>query len=102
MRYGTVPVARQTGGLADSVSDATEPKILSGEATGFTFARYTAGDFLDAVRRAVTLYKDKDRSDLWRKLMLNGMSRDSSWEHSAKAYEALMLDMVDAQDRRTF
>ena len=99
MRYGTVPIARQTGGLADSVDDATEAKILSGEATGFTFARYSGGDLLNAVKRAVHTYKDKDRPDLWRKLVINGMRRDFSWAQSARAYEALMSGMVKSEQK---
>lgn len=100
MRYGTVPIARQTGGLADSVENATETKILSGEATGFTFQRYTAGDYLAAFRRAVGVYQEGRQTDLWRKLMVTGMTRDFSWRRSARDYERLMMETLPKERRQ--
>jgi len=94
MRYGTVPIVRQTGGLADSVENSTKPKILSGEATGFTFVDYTPDALLGAVKRAEAVYHDSAEPDLWQHLILNGMSRDHSWHHSAQLYEKLMLEML--------
>ncbi len=96
MRYGTIPIVRQTGGLADSVEDASEAKILSWEATGFTFVNYNPPEFLAAVKRAEEFYRDPARPDLWQKLIVNAMSRDHSWHHSAQLYEKLMLDMLKA------
>jgi starch synthase len=81
MRYGTPPVVRRTGGLADSVRDPDEAP--SGEATGFVFDAPQAGALLAALRRALAAFGDPSR---WRKLQLNGMHADFGWERSARAY----------------
>ncbi|MDX1663273.1 MAG: glycogen synthase [Candidatus Promineifilaceae bacterium] len=78
MRYGSVPVVRATGGLADTVDDAIN---------GFTFYEPTAGDFWNALQRAVYIYHH-DREN-WRVIQRNGMTRDHSWERSAHGYEQL-------------
>ncbi len=98
MRFGTVPVVRETGGLADSVVNATDAKIASGEATGFTFKTYSAKEFFASLQRAMTMFRD--RPDLWRKLMLNGMSQDWSWNRSAKAYEELFRQLIARKPAR--
>jgi len=86
LRYGTVPVVRRVGGLADTVRDGDETDIRQGRATGFTFERATVDELEWAVGRAVGLY---GRPDLWRGLQRNGMACDNSWEHAAKDYAAL-------------
>jgi starch synthase len=78
MRYGSVPVVRATGGLADTVHDGV---------TGFTFYNYSADDFWDALRRALYIYRN-DR-DGWAAIQQRGMQRDSSWSVSAGAYEQM-------------
>lgn len=79
MRYGTVPVARSVGGLADTVVD-----IDGGEKNnGFLFGHYTADSMMQAVGRAIRLYDDKDK---WNKLVMNGMNADFSWQKSALSY----------------
>lgn len=83
LRYGTVPVVRNTGGLADTVVDATEENLQQGLATGFAFEESTASSLLTAIRRALALYHQRQQ---WRKLALNGMAQDFSWQISAKAY----------------
>ncbi len=80
LRYGTVPVVRRTGGLADTVVDYSE-RARGG--TGFVFDDYSAPALVGAVRRAVAVYNDPKK---WQALMKSGMSRDFSWEHSAKEY----------------
>jgi len=80
LRYGTVPVVRKTGGLADTVADYN-PKTGSG--TGFLFEEYSAPALVDGLRRAVEVYQDGKR---WKRLMQNGMKQDFSWERSAKEY----------------
>lgn len=80
MRYGTVPVVRRTGGLADTVTEF-DPKSLTG--TGFLFSEYTPGALVETVKRAFNLYKDRNR---WRKLCENAMNYDSSWERSSEEY----------------
>jgi starch synthase len=88
LRYGTVPVVREVGGLADTVRDADGD---GAEGNGFTFRPYHPGALLDAVRRAVTAYGDPDR---WRTLALRGMAGDFSWEGPARAYQALYRETL--------
>jgi len=83
LRYGVVPVARKTGGLADTVRNYTETGLENGRSNGFTFAEYTGDALCRALRRAVALYKTPAK---WRKLVRNGMRRDSSWAASAREY----------------
>lgn len=83
MMYGTVPVVRATGGLADTVTDYSEDGLAAGTATGFTFVEYDGLAMLRALKRAVKLFHDKDK---WRRLMLNGMAQDWSWDRSAREY----------------
>jgi starch synthase len=80
LRYGTVPVVRKTGGLADTVADYN-PKTEKG--TGFLFENYSAPALVEGMRRAVEAYQDRKR---WKRLMQNGMKQDFSWERSAKEY----------------
>ncbi len=80
MRYGTVPIVRATGGLADTVREF-DPTTGSG--TGFTFVPYTVEALLGAVQRAVDAYH---RPADWRRLMRNGMTCDFSWRRAAGRY----------------
>jgi starch synthase len=83
LMYRTVPIVRETGGLADTVTDYSPDRLALGEATGFTFGEYSAEALVRAVRRAIDLYTDRSA---WRRLMLNGMAQDWSWERSARQY----------------
>ena len=87
LRYGTIPIVRKTGGLADSIVDATAKTLKSGEATGFVFEEYEADAMHAAFKRAVDLHRKKP--DQWRQLIQNAMSKDFSWDHSAREYETL-------------
>lgn len=80
LRYGTVPIARRTGGLADTIVDYN-PK--TGKGTGFLFDAYSADALADAVKRACVVYENRKR---WRAVMKAGMKQDFSWERSAKEY----------------
>jgi len=80
LRYGTIPVVRRTGGLADTITDF-DPKTARGN--GFVFERYDAWELFDAVKRAIAVYK---RKALWAKLVSNAMRCDFSWERSAEKY----------------
>lgn len=80
LRYGTVPVVRATGGLADTVTDA-DTHLDTGN--GFTFAAYASDAMLDALKRAVTAYRDAGR---WQAIVRRGMGADFSWNHAAKEY----------------
>lgn len=84
MRYGTVPIVRKTGGLADTVINASTTAIRSRRATGFVFADYTSRALTSAVDKALRLYEREP--DLWRRLMQNGMRCDFSWTQSALHY----------------
>ncbi len=88
MRYGTIPVARKTGGLADTVSDY-EP--LTGNGTGFLFSDYTPSALQGCLNRALCVYVDKGR---WKKLILNAMEMDFSWKNSAKEYIELYKRVI--------
>jgi starch synthase len=90
MRYGTVPVVRATGGLADTVREF-DP--LTGTGTGFVFARYDASEFKAAVMRALECWNDRR---IWRQIMVQGMSADFSWSRSARRY----LDVYESVVRR--
>jgi starch synthase len=88
MRYGTVPIVRETGGLKDTVQPYNE---FTNEGNGFTFDRYEAGLLLDAINRAKTLYFcDKER---WNQMVERNLAKDVSWENSAKQYRWLYLDL---------
>lgn len=83
LQYGTIPVVRRTGGLADTVTDAAlDPE----KGNGFTFDRLSGENMLDAVDRALGLYRDEAR---WRDIMRRGMNADHSWDRSAIDYERL-------------
>lgn len=83
MTYGTVPVVRRTGGLADTVQDYSDG---AEDGTGFTFDEYTGDALLGAVDRALGVYAQKDR---WRRLVENCAKQDFSWDRSARAYANL-------------
>ena len=78
MRYGSVPVVRATGGLADTVEDGI---------TGFTFVNYSSDDLWRALQRAIYIY-NVDRES-WRAMQQAGMAANFSWERSARGYQQL-------------
>lgn len=84
MRYGTLPIVRETGGLADTVAPYNE---YTGEGTGFSFAAYNAEDMMHVVDYAMRTFYDNRGA--WDKLVQNAMSRDFSWSVSADKYLAL-------------
>ena len=79
-RYGTVPIVRETGGLADTIAPFNPE---TGEGNGITFFSYNAHDMLYAIKRAISLYNDKNA---WKTLRKNAMTKDFSWSASAKLY----------------
>jgi starch synthase len=89
LRYGTPPIVRATGGLADTVTDTNEQTLAAGTATGFRFSSYDAHALWLACQRALGLWRE--RPDLWRQVMRNGMRQDWSWDRSAAEYEALYV-----------
>jgi starch synthase len=78
LRYGTPPIVRATGGLADTVKDAAEPG-----GNGFTFHELSSAELVSAVRRALELFRNRSE---WRKIQQNGMKLDFSWDASAREY----------------
>lgn len=93
LRYGTVPIVRETGGLADTVVDATEESLAQGTATGFVFRSYTVEEFRAVVARAVKSYEG-GAGAAWKTLVRNGMAQDWSWTRSAREYVALFEQVV--------
>ena len=87
LAYGTVPVVRETGGLADTVIDSTEESIQQGIANGFSFENFDSIDLDIAIERAVGMYNGF--SEIWKQLVATGMQQDWSWTSSAKKYSRL-------------
>lgn len=86
MRYGTVPIVRKTGGLADTVSEGKN---------GFVFEKYDAREMMAALRRALTVYKNKE---MMKTLQTEDMNEDFSWEKSAKEYVRLYDQLVGERE----
>jgi starch synthase len=82
-RYGTVPIVRHTGGLADTVTDTTAETLENKTATGFSFTPPTAKALRAAVARALQYYGDPEA---WQQIISNGMKQDFSWKRSAEQY----------------
>ncbi len=78
LRYGSVPIVRETGGLKDTITDSGD-----GVGNGFTFKSYDAYDMLDAIRRALGAYSDRE---YWQKLVERALKCDNSWGKSAREY----------------
>ncbi|MCJ7555275.1 MAG: glycogen synthase GlgA [Ignavibacteriaceae bacterium] len=84
LKYGTVPIVRKTGGLADTVKDWDEEKHHGFDhGNGFSFYDYSSYALFKSVERAVNTFKQKD---IWQKIQLNGMKLDCSWKKSAEKY----------------
>ena len=86
LRYGTLPLVRAVGGLADTVVDSTSQALADGSATGFVFQRPDANDLLATVRRACALWHDRSA---WAQVQRNAMDQDFSWQQSANRYRQL-------------
>jgi starch synthase len=89
LRYGAAPVARETGGLNDTV---TQFDPASGEGNGFKFGPYEPKALVSALRRAVSLFR---QPGVWKKVMVNGMRADFSWNRSAVQYLDLFRSLVE-------
>ena len=83
LRYGTIPIVRKTGGLADTIENANPAK---GTGNGFVFTRYDSREMLNTIKFACEVYRDKN---VWEIMMLRGMRQDFSWDASAKKYVEL-------------
>ncbi len=89
MRYGTVPIVRETGGLKDTVVPYNE---FTGEGTGFSFANYNADEMMNTIYYAMEVFYN--RKDHWKKLVKSGMNADFSWDVSADKYISLYKELV--------
>src|SRR5437016_4302285 len=76
LRYGTIPIVRATGGLADTITE-----YKNGKGSGFVFEKYDAAELLKTIRRAMKMYQNREE---WIKIVRNAMTYDYSWEVSAK------------------
>jgi starch synthase len=90
LRYGTPPLVRETGGLADTVIDCNDATLANSTANGFVFRDATPDALLQAIRRAASAWHDKS---LWHKLQRNGMALDFSWDKAAMAYKAIYANL---------
>jgi len=86
MRYGTAPVVRAVGGLADTVEEFDS---LTRQGSGFLFQKFNAAEMLGGLRHALAIHR---QPTLWRALQKNAMSRDFSWRKSADGYDALYAE----------
>ncbi|GAB6149407.1 glycogen synthase GlgA [Clostridium novyi] len=89
LRYGSVPIVRETGGLNDTVFSYNE---FTGEGNGFSFTSFNARDMLYTIKRAIGFYYDKD---VWSKLVQRGMNGDYSWEKAAEKYMRVYSNILD-------
>ena len=94
LRYGTVPIVRRVGGLADTVVDASARALDRDEATGFVFDAATSAELAAALNRAAVAYA---RPKVWRQIMLRGMAQHFSWGDAAAKYMALYGEAVQAR-----
>ena len=90
MRYGSIPIVRETGGLRDTVLSYNE---FNGDGNGFTFFNYNAHDMLHVIERAVGYFLN--RRDIWKILQQRGMAGDYSWTHSAAEYLKLYRSLFE-------
>ena len=94
LRYGTPPIVRATGGLADTVIDVSEATLADKTANGFVIAEATPHALWLALERATRCWHDRK---LWQRIQQNGMRRDFSWEHAAHDYTTLYRDAIAAR-----
>ncbi len=90
-RYGTIPIVRETGGLADTIVDAIPKTIANGTASGISFKEAHAGALLEAIKRAMILF---DNKKIWKRMQTTAMKKDFSWKHSAENYLTLYQDIL--------
>ena len=93
MRYGTLPIVRETGGLRDTVISYNE---YTGEGTGFSFGAYSAHDMMHVIRYAMDIYYN--RRENWAGIIGNAMAADYSWDVSADKYVAMYRELTGIQE----
>jgi starch synthase len=95
LKYGTVPIVRETGGLADTVTDTGTETLKSKTATGFLFTDYSVIALSDCLRRACQYYNAEKPN--WQQIVRTGMSQDWSWNNSAKQYSEFYGQIIAAR-----
>ena len=88
LRYGTIPIVREVGGLKDTVIPYNE---VTGEGNGFSFANFNAHELLFTIKNAINLYHYKDK---WKKLMVKAMESKHDWDESSKKYLKLYSSLM--------
>jgi len=88
LKYGTIPIVRETGGLVDTIEAYNE---YEKKGNGFSFANFNAHDMMHVIRYAIHIYKE-NKSD-WHKLIENAMNSDYSWRKSAVIYKSIYKDL---------
>lgn len=98
LRYGTVPIVRKVGGLADSVENFESESESLQTATGFVFVDYSKELLAETIEKAVLLFR---KPDIWNQIIRNGMSRDWSWNRSAQEYVSVYRKAMELRQRRS-
>ena len=93
MRYGALPLARKTGGLADTIVDVTPETLKDGTATGFLFYDADSWHLGKTITRAISLYKNEPK--VWEKIQLNAMAQHFTWTRSAESYASLYKELLE-------
>lgn len=96
MRYGSIPIVRETGGLNDTVQPYNEE---NGQGNGFPFANFNAHDMLFTIERALSIYQQREK---WQQLMAKAMETDYSWAQSARQYNDLYSDLISRSETHVF
>lgn len=96
MKYGSIPIVRETGGLNDTVVSYRED---NGEGNGFSFSNFNAHDMLYTIRRALQFYKD---DNVWKKLVKRAMGLDYSWAQSAFKYNSLYAELISRSESHVY
>jgi starch synthase len=99
LKYGTVPVVRATGGLADTITDCTRETLAAHTATGFSFREYEVRGLAEALQRACDAYT---QGHVWPQLVETGMRQDWSWARSARQYLDLYRSTITRVRSRPF
>jgi starch synthase len=90
MRYGTIPLVRETGGLKDTVIPYNK---YTGEGNGFSFANYNAHELLFTAKEAIRVYRE--HPEAWQGLMKQAYETDFSWEQPARRYRTLYEQLIE-------
>jgi starch synthase len=95
LRYGTLPLVRATGGLADTITDVTPESLAAGTANGFSFQNYSTTALTETLERALATFADRAT---WDKVVATSMKQDWSWSQSARQYVSLFEQAVNSSE----